>query len=89
MKKAFFAFLCLLITATLTRAQDLSQDTALFHQGDDPAWSAFAYNDNAWQKVSFNQSWEDLNVQPANGYGWYRLHVVIPSSLKKVPVFPT
>ena len=83
MKKTLFAFLCLLITATLTHAQELSQDTALFHQGDDPAWSAFAYNDNAWQKVSFDQSWEDLNVKPVNGYGWYRLHVVIPSSLKK------
>ncbi|MBQ4389734.1 MAG: beta galactosidase jelly roll domain-containing protein [Bacteroidales bacterium] len=73
---------CLLALSLPALAQELTIDHGRFQKGDSPAWSAPAFDDSAWQEVSFHESWEDL-VSYANGYGWYRLHVVIPSSLKK------
>ena len=77
--------ICLgLLSGALTlMAQELSIGGGRFRKGDDPAWSAQAYDDTSWQEVSFDgQPWEKL-LDYANGYGWYRIHVVIPSSLKK------
>ena len=67
----------------LLSAQEVTVNEARFRKGDDPAWSAFAHDDSAWRKVSFDQPWEELGLDQVNGLGWYRLHVVIPSSLKK------
>ena len=67
----------------LLSAQEVTVNEARFRKGDDPAWSAFAHDDSAWRKVSFDQPWEELDLDQVNGLGWYRLHVVIPSSLKK------
>ena len=84
--KAFLSILVLLslllISPSLT-AQVVSVENGRFQKGDDPAWNAYAYDDSAWREVSFTQSWEDLEQEQVNGIGWYRLHVVIPSSLKK------
>ena len=75
---------CCLILATLSlAAQELSIGGGRFQKGDDPAWSAPAFNDGGWREVTFDQAWEELGLDRVNGYGWYRLHVVIPSSLKK------
>jgi len=73
----------LMVLPFLLSAQELTVNEARFCKGDDPVWSAFAYDDNAWLKVSFDQPWEELGLDQVNGLGWYRLHVVIPSSLKK------
>ena len=73
----------LMVLPILLSAQEVSVDEALFRKGNDPAWSAFSYDDNAWRKVSFDRPWEELGLDQVNGMGWYRLHVVIPSSLKK------
>ena len=67
----------------LLSAQEVTVNEARFRKGDDPAWSAFAHDDSAWRTVSFDQPWEELGLGQVNGMGWYRLHVVIPSSLKK------
>ena len=72
----------LLLLAFSVSAQELSFGHGRFQKGDNPAWSVPAFDDSTWPEVSFNQSWEEL-VDYANGYGWYRIHVVIPSSLKK------
>ena len=64
-------------------AQDVSIEHGRFQKGDNPAWSAFAWDDSAWREVTFHQPWEELGLDSANGIGWYRIHVVIPSSLKK------
>ena len=82
MKKVSILF-CFLAVCLSLAAQDVSIERGRFRKGDDPAWNAFAYDDSAWQDVSLNQSWEDLGLDQVNGIGWYRLHVVIPSSLKK------
>ena len=74
--------LLLLAGLTLT-AQELSIGRGRFQKGDNPAWNTFSFDDNAWQEVTFHQPWEELGLESANGIGWYRIHVVIPSSLKK------
>ncbi len=81
MKRLLICLSLLLGTLTLA-AQELTMEGGRFQKGDNPAWSAAAFDDSAWREVTFNQSWEEL-VDYANGYGWYRIHVVIPSSLKK------
>jgi hypothetical protein len=81
--KRIFILTALVLLPILLSAQEVSINEARFCKGDDPAWHAFAYDDHAWQKVSFDMPWEELGLSQVNGLGWYRLHVVIPSSLKK------
>ena len=50
--------LCVVLLAVQTLgAQELSFDKGLFQKGDNPAWSAPAFDDSAWQEVTFKQSW--------------------------------
>ena len=67
----------------MLRAQEVTVEGGRFQKGDNPAWSTFAFDDSAWREVTFQQSWEDLGMENANGIGWYRIHLVIPSYLKK------
>ena len=78
-----FLLLAILLPQIL-RAQEVTVEGGRFQKGDNPAWSAFAFDDSAWREVSFtDQPWESLGLDSANGIGWYRIHLVIPSSLKK------
>ena len=78
-----FLLLAILLPQIL-RAQEVTVEGGRFQKGDNPAWSAFAFDDCAWREVSFtDQPWESLGLDSANGIGWYRIHLVIPSSLKK------
>jgi hypothetical protein len=51
--------------------------------GDSVQWSSPTYNDQHWAAVNVDQSWEQEGHPDYNGFGWYRIHVVIPSSLKE------
>lgn len=53
-----------------------------FHTGDDPSWSAPAFDDAGWKTISVGKPWEEQGYANYDGYAWYRVHVVIPSSLK-------
>ena len=75
--------LSLLFVSPALNAQSVSVEGGRFLKGDNPAWSAYTYDDSAWQEVSFTQPWEKMGLNRVNGIGWYRIHVVIPSSLKK------
>ncbi len=61
----------------------VSVNEGRFQKGDNPAWSQAAFDDSGWQVLSLDKDWNQQGVRNANGYGWYRIHVVIPSSLKK------
>ena len=54
-----------------------------FQKGDNPAWSQAGFDDSGWQVLSLEKDWNQQGVQNSYGYAWYRIHVVIPSSLKK------
>src|SRR5579863_839941 len=51
--------------------------------GDSTAWSSTQYNDQGWKDANVSVPWEDQGYDGYDGFGWYRLHVVIPSSLKE------
>ncbi|MDR3653391.1 MAG: putative Ig domain-containing protein [Paludibacter sp.] len=55
--------------------------------GDSVQWSSPGYNDNTWQNVDITKSWEKQGYPNHDGFGWYRLHVVIPSSITKEAFF--
>ncbi len=58
-----------------------------FKPGDSTQWSAPSYDDKNWQPISTAESWEPQGHDKLDGFGWYRLHVVIPSSLKNSAFF--
>ncbi|MBO4536948.1 MAG: beta galactosidase jelly roll domain-containing protein, partial [Bacteroidales bacterium] len=72
-------FLCLFAAS----AQEVTVSDARFCKGDDPAFREPGFDDTAWPVLSLAEDWTKQGVSNAYGYGWYRIHVVIPSSLKK------
>ena len=55
---------------------------ARFTVGDNPAWAQPGFDDRAWKTLSTSQHWEAQGYEGYDGFAWYRIHVVIPSSLK-------
>lgn len=54
-----------------------------FAVGDSAQWSSPTFNDQHWQNIDVAHSWEPQGHPNYDGFGWYRIHVVIPSSLKE------
>src|SRR5277367_2529461 len=54
-----------------------------FTTGDSSQWSSPNYDDKNWKPISISRSWESQCYPNYDGFGWYRLHVVIPSSIKE------
>ena len=82
MKKTLLSILFLSIFLTAA-GQPVEVGVARFHTGDDPAWSATHFDDGGWQVLSLDKTWDDQGVKNGYNYGWYRIHVTIPSSLRK------
>jgi len=53
-----------------------------FKTGDSAQWATPAFDDRAWQPMNIAYSWESQGHANYDGFGWYRLHVAIPSSMK-------
>ena len=51
--------------------------------GDSASWSASTYNDAGWKAANVSLPWEEQGYPHTDGFGWYRLHLRIPSSLKQ------
>ena len=51
--------------------------------GDSAAWSSVQYNDNDWKAANVSQPWEMQGYPKTDGFGWFRVRVVIPSSIKE------
>ena len=81
--------ICLLLSviAIMAAAQEVTVNSAKFCVGDQPAWSAPAFNDSAWQTLTLDKDWNQQGIRNPNAFAWYRIHVVIPSSLKKSGTF--
>ena len=79
--------LLLLALAIAATAQEVTVNSAKFCVGDQPAWSAPAFNDSAWQTLTLDKDWNQQGIRNPNAFAWYRIHVVIPSSLKKSGTF--
>lgn len=81
--KRLTMMLSLMLVALWAQAQEVRIESGRFQKGDNPAWNAKDFNDSAWQTLSLDKDWGEQGVKQFNGYGWYRIHVVIPSELKQ------
>jgi len=54
-----------------------------FSTGDSQQWASPTYNDQAWKSIDITRPWEAQGYEHYDGFGWYRLRVVIPSSIKE------
>ncbi|MBB3057770.1 putative Ig domain-containing protein [Mucilaginibacter gotjawali] len=54
-----------------------------FAKGDSSQWSSPAYNDLNWKHIDVSKPWEEQGYPQYDGFGWYRLHFVLPSSIKE------
>ena len=80
---AAFAAAVLVLAAFSASAQDVSIESGRFQKGDNLAWTAPGFDDSAWPVLTLDKDWNQQGVENPNGFGWYRLHVVIPSSLRQ------
>jgi len=64
-------------------AQNVSVSKARFQKGDDMSWAKPETNDAAWREIDMTQNWDDQGYAINHAYGWYRVHLTIPSSLLK------
>ena len=79
-------FMLLFFSAILTTAQAQSIELNKgwkFKIGDSVGWSSTQYNDKGWKDANVSVPWEDQGYDGYDGFGWYRLHLVVPSSLKE------
>ncbi len=53
-----------------------------FKPGDDIAWAAPGLNDSTWDTIDPNRIWEEQGYKKVDGFAWYRVKVVIPSSIR-------
>src|SRR5579862_6286649 len=54
-----------------------------FKTGDSAVWSSPAFDDASWSPIEVGKSWESQGYDNYDGFAWYRLHVIIPSSIKE------
>lgn len=65
-------------------AQEISIDKGWkFAIGDSAQWASPTYNDANWKPINLAHNWESQGYPNIDGFGWYRSHLIIPSSLKE------
>ncbi|MHB1921440.1 MAG: putative Ig domain-containing protein [Chitinophagaceae bacterium] len=81
--KPFLSFCAALLLSFSLQAQRISLEKGWkFHTGDDPRYDSPQYNDSGWKSMEVGHYWEEEGHPGYDGFAWYRLHVIIPSSLK-------
>lgn len=80
MKRLLFIFSLVLLSLG-AYAQVVTEGR--FKVGDDPAWSRPLFDDSSWDVISLSTNWDYQGYKVPDGFGWYRIHMVIPSSLRK------
>jgi hypothetical protein len=53
-----------------------------FRTGDDPAWASPNFDDSSWQPIQAGMPWEGQGHPGYTGFGWYRLHLVLPDNAR-------
>ena len=84
MKKVFMLISLVAVLLLKAAAQEISLEKGWkFTTGDNEKWALPKFNDKDWKPVDIIHSWEQQGSPDYDGFGWYRLHVVIPSSIKE------
>ncbi len=81
----YLIFIFLLYSSSLS-AQQVQFKTAAFKTGDDPKWADQNFDDKDWGTIKTNAYWENQGYDKYDGFAWYRIHFIIPSSLKEQAV---
>jgi alpha-galactosidase len=55
---------------------------ARFSTGDNTAWKEPVFDDSQWKEIRTGTVWQAQGYPDYHGYAWYRIHVLIPSSLR-------
>ena len=50
-----------------------------FHEGDDLAWAAPAFDDSGWQPIETGRTWEEQGHRGLTGFAWYRKRLELPA----------
>lgn len=74
---------CRLLPAMAQHADAVYPGQARFATGDDAQWAAPGFDDSGWKTIVPGKVWQEQGFADYHGFAWYRMHVVIPSSLKK------
>ncbi|VAX16209.1 alpha-galactosidase, partial [hydrothermal vent metagenome] len=53
-----------------------------FNAGDNLDYAKPNFDDTYWKNIDVNKRWEDQGYKKLDGFAWYRIKVIIPSSLK-------
>ncbi|MEP7144188.1 MAG: putative Ig domain-containing protein [Ferruginibacter sp.] len=85
--KQLFIFISLLginySSITAQNAVNIPLLQAKFITGNNEAYKKPAYNDSGWEIQQLGQTWQAQGHPDYHGYAWYRIHLLIPSSLKE------
>lgn len=79
-------FLLVFIIPVGTMAQNpgnIPLMNAKFITGDNPAYQSVSFDDTQWETQRLGTVWQEQGHPDYHGFAWYRIHVVIPSSLKE------
>jgi hypothetical protein len=80
--KAFLlVFSCFFIGMELFSQQHLSFPLAKFKTGNDISWKERNFDDSDWKEIKTTKLWEGQEHPNYDGYAWYRIHFILPSSL--------
>ena len=79
--KKYFSLLLTVISLNAF-SQTIEMPLALFKTGDDINFAKPDFDDSQWKQIKSNVTWELQGFDGYNGFGWYRFHVTIPTSIK-------
>ena len=82
MKKLFLLALLIGLSINVS-AQNVSVSKARFQRGDDPNWAKPELNDASWSEIDMTRNWDKQGYVINQGYGWYRVHLKLSSSMIK------
>jgi hypothetical protein len=54
-----------------------------FKAGDNMAWCNPSFDDSKWTTLLPTKNWEDQGYEKLDGFAWYRIKFLLPSSLKE------
>jgi alpha-galactosidase len=86
--KSSFILVILMYFALVTVGQtvDLGKGWK-FKTGDNMNWATPDFNDATWSPIEVITVWENQGYAGYDGYAWYRIHVIIPSSIKSSAIY--
>ncbi len=83
MKRVTLFLGAMLITIGSLQPQGIVPAEWKFLQGDHREYADSSHNDYWWHDISPLQVWEKQGYAGYDGYAWYRVKVVVPSSMRK------